>query len=235
MHPSRSHTGMSLRDLDTAGAVTAGGLALIFAATRRPLVATGLAVTSGALFYRGLGGRWPGAGTTLETTAAALGGSRGLHVRESIRLECAVEDVYRFWRQLEHLPRFMSHLESVVEDESRTRSHWVAKGPGGLRVEWDAEILTENQNRTLSWTSLPGSDVVTAGAVTFRPVRGGRSTQLTVHLQYAPPAGRAGDWIAWAFGRAPAQTVRNDLRRLKQWLEAGELATAGAASTGGAA
>ncbi len=224
----------SLRDLDTAGALTLGGLSLIFAATRRPMVASGLALTSGALLYRRLNGNRRQVSGRAETRAA-LGGQRGIHVREAVRLEVPIEEVYRFWRQLEHLPQFMSHLESVVEEPDGSRSRWVARGPAGLRVAWDAEIVTERENHTLAWASLPGSDIVTAGSVTFAPVRGGRTTQVTVHLQYAPPAGRAGDWIAWAFGRAPAQTVREDLRRLKQWLEAGELATAGLASTGGAA
>ena len=235
MHPTPAAFNPTLRDLDTAGAITLGGLSLIFVATRRPLVASGLALTAGALLYRRMNGGRRHVSDSRAETRAALGGHRGIHVRESVRLEVPVEEVYRFWRQLEHLPQFMSHLESVVEEPEGKRSRWVARGPAGLRVAWDAEIVNERENHTLGWTSLPGSDIVAAGSVTFAPVRGGRSTQVTVHLQYAPPAGRAGDWIAWAFGRAPAQTVREDLRRLKQWLEAGELATAGLASTGGAA
>jgi uncharacterized membrane protein len=165
------------------------------------MVASGLALTSGALLYRRLNGNRRQV-SGLAETRAALGGQRGIHVREAVRLEVPIEEVYRFWRQLEHLPQFMSHLESVVEEPDGTRSRWVARGPAGLRVAWDAEIVTERENHTLAWASLPGSDIVTAGSVTFAPVRGGRTTQVTVHLQYAPPAGRAGDWIAWAFGRA---------------------------------
>jgi uncharacterized membrane protein len=234
MTSSHTHT-VSLRDLDTAGVLTLGGLAILCAATRRPAAATGLALASGALMYRRLDGRRAAGRSPLTETRAALGERRGIHVREAIRLERPIGEVYRFWRQLEQLPRFMSHLDSVEETADGTRSHWIARGPAGLRVEWDAEIINEQENRTLAWTSLPGSDIVTAGSVTFAPARGGRSTQVTVRLQYAPPAGRAGDWVAWAFGRAPAQTVREDLRRLKQLLEAGELARAGRASTGGAA
>ena len=117
----------------------------------------------------------------------------------------------------------MSHLVRVTETDDG-RSHWVAAGPAGLRVEWDAEIVNEVENKTLGWRSLPGADVVTAGSVNFDRVRGGRSTQVTVHLQYAPPAGRAGAVVAGLFGRAPSQTIREDLRRFKQQLEAGELA-----------
>jgi uncharacterized membrane protein len=94
-----------------------------------------------------------------------------------------------------------------------------------VRVEWDAEIVSDVEPKTLGWRSLPGSDVVTAGSVNFDVVRGG-ATQITVHLQYAPPAGRAGALVASLFGRAPGQTIREDLRRLKQLLEAGEIARA---------
>ena len=105
--------------------------------------------------------------------------------------------------------------------------------PGGVRVEWDAEIINEIQNKVLAWQSLPGGDVVSAGSVTFEPARGDRSgTQLTVTLQYEPPAGTFGALVASAFGREPSQTIREDLRRLKQLLEAGEIAkAAGAAGT----
>jgi uncharacterized membrane protein len=133
-----------------------------------------------------------------------------------------VEDVFRFWRRLENLPRFMTHLERVTELDDR-RSHWVARGPGGLRAEWDAKIINEVENKVIAWQSLPGSDVVTAGSINFSPVRRGRSSQLSVHLQYAAPAGRAGAWLAAIAGHEPSQTIREDLRRVKQILEAGEI------------
>jgi uncharacterized membrane protein len=143
-------------------------------------------------------------------------------VRESIRLEVTLEAVYRFWRRLENLPQFMTHLERVTET-GEGKSHWVASGPAGLAVEWDAEIINEVENQVIAWRSLPGSDVVTAGSVNFDAVRGGRSTQVSVHLQYAPPAGKAGALVASLFGREPSQTIREDLRHFKQLLEAGEI------------
>src|SRR4030095_675747 len=93
----------------------------------------------------------------------------------------------------------------------------------GLAVEWDAEIINEVENQVIGWRSLHGSDVVTAGTVNFGRARDGRSTQVSVHLQYAPPAGKAGALIASLFGREPSQTIREDLRHFKQLLEAGEI------------
>lgn len=164
-------------------------------------------------------------------TKRALAGPRGLRVVDAIRLEQPIAPVFSYWRRLENLPTFMSHLVSVTQT-SPTRSHWVAKGPAGLKVEWDAEIFNEIDNKLIAWRSLPGSDVVTAGSVNFDAVRDGRSTQVTINLQYDPPAGKAGALVAAMFGRAPSQTIREDLRRWKQRMETGEIACAGSPEGG---
>lgn len=219
------HSSPSLAHAEQWLALGAGALLLVVGASRRSVLGTCLAASSAPLLYRGATGRWPafsnGHGPA-DSTRAALAGDRGIHVRESVRLELPVADVYRFWRRLDNLPRFMTHLRRVSET-SIGRSHWVAAGPAGLQVEWDAEIINEIPNEVIAWQSLPGSDVTTAGSVRFATARDGRSTEVRVHLQYAPPAGKAGALIASLFGREPSQTIREDLRHLKHVLEAGEI------------
>lgn len=213
---------LSLRDTEDWLALGAGCALLLAGTSRRSALGTCLAVSAVPLLYRGVTGQWPHLDQASNgSTRRALGGGRGVHVREAIRLEYPVDEVYRFWRQLDHLPTFMTHLERVTEN-GNGRSHWVARGPGGVLVEWDAEVIEDEPNKRLSWRSLPGADVVTAGSVTFAPVRGGESAQLNVHLQYEPPAGKTGAWLASLFGRDPGHTIREDLRRFKQVLEAGE-------------
>jgi uncharacterized membrane protein len=215
---------VSLSDAENWLALGAGAALLLAGAFRRSAVGACLAASSTPLLYRGLTGRWPPFIDDLRErsdTRAALAGDRGVHVRESVRLEVPVATVFSFWRRLEQLPQFMSHLERVTQT-SYGRWHWVAAGPAGVRVEWDAEIVNEVENQVLAWRSLPGSDVVTAGSVNFDEVRDG-GTQIGVHLQYAPPAGKAGALVASLFGREPSQTIREDLRRFKQLLEAGEV------------
>jgi uncharacterized membrane protein len=191
--------------------------------SRRTLPGFCLAVAAAPLAIRGVSGTWPHFnGWGSDDTRVALSQSRGIHVRESIRLEKPVAEVYRFWRNLENLPRFMTHLERVTNLDNG-RSHWEAKGPAHMKVQWDAEIINEVEDKVLGWRSLPGSDIVTAGAVNFSTVRDGRSTQVSVHLQYEPPARRAGALVATLFGRNPASMIREDLRHLKQLLEAGEI------------
>jgi uncharacterized membrane protein len=210
--------------------LAAGLVILSYGLKRRPAALVSLAAVAAPLVFRGLTGHcfvYSSLGVATaepdrSDTRKALGGERGVRVRESIRIERPVDEVYRFWRQLENLPRFMSNLERVT-DFGGGRSHWVAKAPAGTTVEWDAELIDDTENKRLSWRSLEGADVVTAGSVTFEPVRTGRSTEIAVNLQYSPPAGKLGSTVAWLFGREPAQTIREDLRRLKQLIETGEI------------
>jgi uncharacterized membrane protein len=143
----------------------------------------------------------------------------GIKVDRSITVNRPREEVYRFWRQLENLPRFMDHLESVtVLDEDL--SHWVAKGPAGTRVEWDASIHNEIENELIAWRSLSGSDIDNAGSVHFIPA--GDGTEVRVVLRYDPPAGKVGAAVAKLLGEEPELQIEEDLRRFKQVVEAVE-------------
>lgn len=148
--------------------------------------------------------------------------SQGLDVRHAITVNRPVETVYQFWHNFENLPRFMRHLESV-QVTGEQRSHWKAKGPAGITVEWDAEVVTDRPNEQIAWRSLEGADVQNAGSVRFKAAPGGRGTEVRVDLQYAPPGGKLGAVIAKLFGEEPVQQVIDDLRRFKQVMEIGEV------------
>jgi uncharacterized membrane protein len=156
-------------------------------------------------------------------TAAPRTSSRGVHVHEAITVNRPLAEVYRFWHAFENFPTFMSHLESVQTIDDR-RSRWRAKGPAGLRVEWEAEIIGDRENEWIAWRSVEGSDVQQSGAVRFEHAPGARGTEVHVQLQYNPPAGVIGRAIARLFGDDPEQQIRDDLRRFKQILETGEIA-----------
>ena len=155
-------------------------------------------------------------------TRTQLGGSRGILVNAAITIRREVSDVYQFWRRFHDFPRFMSHLVSVTTLDGGL-SRWIAKGPAGTTVEWDARIINEIENELIAWQSVEGSTVATAGSVRF--TGDNRGTHVRVRLQYSPPAGRAGAAVAWLLGEEPHAQVREDLRRVKQLLEAGEIAT----------
>jgi uncharacterized membrane protein len=155
-------------------------------------------------------------------TRRQLGGRRGIHVEHSVTINRPVSEVYRFWRNFENLPKFMRHLEYVAMREEGI-SHWVAKGPGGMQVEWDARIINEIENKVIGWQSLDGSTISTAGSVTFENTD--RGTVVRVHLQYHPPGGKLGAAMAWLAGEEPNLQIREDMRRFKQLMETGEIPT----------
>ena len=158
----------------------------------------------------------------LSRRADAAGASCTTHVQHAVTIAKPTEEVYRFWRSFENLPRFMAHLESVqVLDERRSR--WKAKGPAGTRFEWEAELIEDVENERIAWQSLEGSDLRTSGAVRFQHAPGARGTEVRVDLHYSPPGGAVGRGIAWLFGEEPEQQLRDDLRRVKQLLETGEV------------
>lgn len=229
--PIEAGHGLTLTQLDHLASIAVVAGLMIYGVRRRDVAGLGLAAAAVPLVYRAVNHAWPSLGRSSDDETysvdprEALAADRGFVVHQAIRLEMPVGEVYQFWRRLENLPRFMSHLATVTELE-RGRSHWIARGPAGVLVEWDAEITHDVENQMISWQSLPGGDVIVAGSVTFDAVRDGTSTQVTVRLQYMPPAGRVGSIVATLAGREPAQTIREDLRRLKQILEAGEIARA---------
>jgi len=145
-------------------------------------------------------------------------------VTQTVTINSTPDELYHFWKNLENLPLFMEHLESVSEVNDRV-SHWVAKAPAGTSVEWDAEIVDDQPDRSIGWRTLPDSQVTHEGMVSFEPASGGRGTIVRVEMLYVPPAGKVGVWIARMFGEEPALQVADDLRRLKQLLETGEVAT----------
>jgi len=154
--------------------------------------------------------------TSLERILAPI------HVFRTITINREPSEVYEFWRDLRNLPRFMAHLESV--EVSGQKSRWRAKGPAGMVIGWDAEVVSDEPGVRLAWTSVEGSTrVPNRGVVRFNRAPGRRGTEVQVELKYEPPAGAVGAAFAKLFGEEPSQQIDGDLRRLKQVLETGEV------------
>jgi uncharacterized membrane protein len=163
--------------------------------------------------------------------AASVEQHGAVHVLKAITIFRPVQEVFDFWRDLTNLPRFMAHLEHVeVLDGGRSR--WRAKAPAGMHVEWEAEMVEDRPGRSIGWCSLPGADVANWGRVTFREAPRGRGTEVHVELHYEPPGGSLGFALAKLFGEEPSQQVGDDLHRLKQVLEVGEVVRSDAAPEG---
>jgi uncharacterized membrane protein len=153
---------------------------------------------------------------------AARGAAR---VYKSIAINRPPDELYDFLRDFENLPRVMTHLEAVRRIDDR-RSHWIVKSPAGLRAEWDAEIFEEQPARRLAWRSIEGAPVQSEGVVEFESLRDGRGTSLRIDLQYRVPGGQVGIALAELFAGVPEHQIGEDLRRFKQLMETGEIASA---------
>ena len=142
----------------------------------------------------------------------------------AVTINRPADELYRYFRDLTKLPTFMENVVRV-DDLGGDRSHWVVKAPAGKTVEWDARITEDVPGRSLTWQSEGEADVPNSGKVEFADA-GARGTVVTATIAYDPPAGTVGKIIAKLFQREPAIQARRDLRRFKQLMETGEVATA---------
>ena len=131
-------------------------------------------------------------------------------------------ELYAIWRDFERFPDFMAHLEEV-RSTGTTTSQWKARGPLGLTVEWDAEIIDDVPGERIAWRSVEGSKIDNSGTVRFVTAPGDQGTELHVDMRYSPPAGAVGATIAKIFGEEPQVQLKDDLRRFKNIAETGEV------------
>ena len=221
---------INVNEIERYASAFGGGALAVYGLSRGSIGGLALALVGGGLVYRGVTGHchmYEALGVNTaggQSPAASVGHNQGIKVEKSVTINKSPEELYRYWRNFENLPRFMNHLESVKVLDPK-RSHWVAKAPAGRTVEWDAEIHNEKENELIAWRSLEGSEVNNAGSVRFEKAPNGRGTEVKVALEYEPPAGFIGSLIAKLFGEEPEQQVQEDLRRFKQVMEAGEAST----------
>jgi len=138
-------------------------------------------------------------------------------VTKDIIVNANIDDVYAIWADFEQFPRFMTYIKSITKTGART-SHWVMEGPLGKDLEWDAETTTLEPNKRIAWNSRDGGDIKTSGQVTFNELAQDQ-TEITVLLQYVPPAGKIGEFVAQLFSD-PAKRLDEDLRNFKAYAEA---------------
>lgn len=194
-----------------------------------------LALLGGSLIYRGATGycylydtlgissNQPQRRLAAGPVSLAVPRPVAVHLETAITINRSVEDLYRYWRRQENLPRFMTAIDTVTS-LSDTRSHWVAKGPLDARLEWDSEITAEQPEERLAWRSLEGSDIDHQGEVRFQPAPGGRGTEVRLKLDIVPPGGILGKAVQF-LKSVPEQLFHEDLRRFKQLMETGEIPT----------
>ncbi len=182
------------------------------------------AAMGGSLLYRGVKGHCSlyqvlGVSTAEPASQASLTSGEGFRIEKQVRVNTSPEELYRFWRRLENLPRVLGHIKSVVQTDA-LRSTWVARGPFNSDFTWEAEIVEEKPGELIAWRSLPGSTVATAGSVHFQRTPNTGATDVTVVLRYSPPGGVVGKAIASLFDESPENQVERELDFFRQFIEA---------------
>ncbi|HEV3469172.1 MAG TPA: SRPBCC family protein [Pyrinomonadaceae bacterium] len=227
-------SGVNVGQVERWVSAIGGGALALYGVTRGSLGGVALALVGAALVQRGYSGHcslYEAVGFSSAGDAAlrnsenvSVPAERGIKLEQSVTINRSPQELYDFWCNFENLPRFMNHLEAVhVTGENRW--HWVAKGPAGTRVEWDAEVYNQKPGELVAWRTLEGADVASAGSVRFEPAAGGQGTTVRVTLKYDPPGGALGAAVARLFGENPEQQISEDLRRFKQLMETGEVST----------
>jgi uncharacterized membrane protein len=220
--PANAH--VNVHNLERLGSVALGGGLAAIGLKHGSLSGWLLAAAGGALVYRGVSGHCQiyeslGIDTAQGHNAArAIPAQHGVRVEHSVIIRREPEELYDAWRHFKGLPEFMTHLKSVEKIDER-RSRWTGEGPLGSSVTWEAEIIKDRPNELISWRSVEGSVVDTAGSVRFEPSGDGSSTQVTVNLKYNPPAGKVGAKLSQWFGADPDQQIVDDLQRFKKIME----------------
>jgi uncharacterized membrane protein len=214
----------NLTDAERNIALFGGGSLVAYGLLRKNWTGVALAAFGTGLVVAGITGK-SSAGRPIRTMLKGTGKNvsipyeSGIHVDETVRINRSAADLYQFWRNLKNLPVLMRHIDSVEIIDERL-SRWKAKGPVGLSIQWNAEIINDIQDKIIAWRSIKGSMVDCAGSVRFEPALNGR-TDVIVTLQYHPPAGEIGVALAKLFGQDPTKHIREDLRRFRELMEKG--------------
>ncbi len=224
---------VNVGNIERIASGVAGSVFTVLGLRQRGPLGILLAAAGGLLIYRSATGHSFLYGAMDINTAeggAISGGAeyKSVFVEESVVIEKPAQEIYAFWRNFENLPRIMSHLERVTIADERN-SHWVAKAPLGLNVEWDAELVYDKPGERIGWRSKAGADVDNAGSVHFETLPSG-GTRVNVALSYRPPAGALGAAVAKLLGEEPSVQIADDLARFKRTMEGG---AAGANAMGG--
>jgi uncharacterized membrane protein len=142
---------------------------------------------------------------------------------EAVTINRPARELYEFWRDPTNLVEVMENIASI-EPLGADRSRWTVKAPAGREVSWESVITEDIPGRSITWQSAEGADIPNSGRIEFIDA-GERGTVVRATIAYEPPAGTVGQLIAKLFQREPRLQSRRDLRRFKQLMETGEIAT----------
>lgn len=145
-------------------------------------------------------------------------------IERSVTINAPRDELFRRWRDFTAASTWMEIVESV-EDLGDDRHRWTVRTPGDKQLTYETVVTEERAGEVLAWESAPGAKIRSTNRLEFRDAPGGRGTEIHAKMSYDPPFGPLGKLAARATQKAPELQVRRDLRRFKQLVETGEIAT----------
>lgn len=145
-------------------------------------------------------------------------------IHRSIIIRKSPAEIYTFFRNFANLPYFMKDLTALTVI-SETVSHWVVQLEHGPKVEWDAEITEEKYGEMIAWKTIGKTEILQSGTIWFSKTSMNRDTIVRLHMAYSIPAGKIGKLTTQLIGEDPESLILINLKRLKAYLETGEVPT----------
>ena len=216
---SQSQGDATVSDKERWASIVGGSAMVLMGLQQRSLRGVLTAIAGGSLAYHGA----TADKSLQEKVIDATGINKAIRVEKTVTINKSAEELYNYWHNFENLPTFMKHVKSVQVLDMR-RSHWVANAPLGQAIEWNADIINDQPNQLIAWASEEGAEIDNSGFVRFQPA-GDRGTEVKVVMEYNVPGGMLTAAIAKLFGEEPEQQIGDELRRFKQLMETGEIAT----------
>src|SRR5947207_9166289 len=212
---------LNVGQAERAASVIAGGALAAYGLAKRNPVGIALALLGGAAILRGATGHCHIYEAMGASTAPA---EEDVHIEDAVIINQPRAVLFEYWREFANLQQFVTGLESVIPIGD-TRLHWVMTGPGGRRIAWDSDIIAEKKNALITWRTVPDSPVRHTAAVRFTTAPHGRGTEVRMSVEFRGPGGKVSGGLSNIIGKAPEEMLHQTLRRFKQLMEAGEIAT----------
>jgi uncharacterized membrane protein len=169
-----------------------------------------------------------GAGTVLAVRAATNlplrrltgvnAGRRAIDITAATSIDAPVETIWALVSDYSVFPQFMPDVRDVRRSADGKTSHWLITGPAGAPIRFDATETRREEGREIAWKSAEGELIAHTGALRLMVQDDGK-TRVEVRLTYNPVAGAAGHAVARLLGADPARRLRQDLMRLKSYVE----------------
>ena len=135
----------------------------------------------------------------------------------SVIVQANPSTTWAYVSNYQNFDKFMSNVTEVKLLDSH-QSEWHMSGPLGIPVSWKAMTTENTAPSRLAWKSTEGS-LENDGFISVAPE--GNGSRVTVHVNYKPPLGAIGEFVATLF-KDPQAMLEHDLTQLDALISKGD-------------